>query len=167
MSDSKNAAGEQIEVSESEGVVKATFPLELYDLDDIYGAAYTFIDRSFVYLDLPAENRVQVTFRPRNGSGVPEQIAGDFANELLAQAWRRRIAEHNRPIIEAVAASALSGAVGGDFLDDFDEMDFSDDAFDDPLGIALSWEEKYGKSGDAPKEGEPASPPEAPAEGEK
>ena len=40
---------------------------------------------------------------------------------------------------------AIAGAMGEPSLDDLAAFDFSDEAFDDPLGIAQSWEEKHGK----------------------
>jgi hypothetical protein len=69
----------------------------------------------------------------------------------LTQAWRGLIVAANQPIIEAVAAQALAGAAGAPGLAELGAMDFSEDTFDDPLGIAMSWEEKYGK--------EPVGPP--------
>ncbi len=41
--------------------------------------------------------------------------------------------------------TAFSGAAGPPSLDDLDDSDFSEEPFHDPLGIAESWEEKYGK----------------------
>ena len=35
--------------------------------------------------------------------------------------------------------------MGPPSLDDLEKFDFSDEPFEDPLGIAMSWEEKYGK----------------------
>ena len=59
-----------------------------------------------------------------------------------------QIAKENRGIIEAVTSKALAGAMGPPTLEDLERFDFSDDALDDPLGIAMSWEEKYGKKKD-------------------
>jgi hypothetical protein len=39
--------------------------------------------------------------------------------------------------------------MGPPSLDDLEKFDFSAEAFDDPLGIAMSWEEKYGKKNKA------------------
>ena len=72
-------------------------------------------------------------------------LAGEFANEILSCAWRAQITQENRGIIEAVTSKALAGAMGPPTLEDLAKFDFSDDALDDPLGIAMSWEEKYGK----------------------
>jgi hypothetical protein len=44
-----------------------------------------------------------------------------------------------------VTAQALAGAMGPPSLDELEKFDFSEDTFEDPLGIALSWEEKHKK----------------------
>ena len=44
---------------------------------------------------------------------------------------------------------AISGAMGPPSLDELEDFDFTEEPFEDPLGIAQSWEEKYTK-----KEGE-------------
>ena len=162
----KDQGLDQIQVEADDNRVQVRFERSLYPLDAIYGAAYVFIDRCYVLLDVPDETHVQVALRGREALSADDlsALAGEFANELLSQAWRREITEYNKPIIEAVAAQALAGATGTASLDDLaGDMDFSDDAFEDPLGIAMSWEEKYGKQGEAeaPKEGEPKGPPPA------
>lgn len=133
-----------------ENRARLTFDRTLYPLDAVYGAAYVFIDRCYVFLDAPDPEHIEVTLQARENLEQVEleQLAGTFANELLSHAWRHEITEANRPILEAVTAQALSGALGPpgleDDLDDLDDMDFSEETFEDPLGIAMSWEEKYG-----------------------
>ncbi len=147
---------------ESANRVRLSFARSLYNLDAIYGASYVFIDRCFVLLDAPDQDHIEVVLQGREpmDSKALEEIAGSFANELLTHAWRCEITEANRPILEAVTAQALAGAQGSFELadmEDFDEMDFSEETFEDPLGIAMSWEEKYGKqpSGEDGKEAAP------------
>jgi His-Xaa-Ser system protein HxsD len=126
----------------------------LYPKDAIYGAAYVFIDRCYVKLDRPATGRLSVRLKPKQGvEANAEAFAGEFENELLSQAWRRMIVDENRQLIEQVTTAALSGAAGPPGLDDLLAMDLDEDtAFEDPLGIAMSWEEKYKKK-DAPEAG--------------
>jgi His-Xaa-Ser system protein HxsD len=126
----------------------------LYPLDALYGAAYIFLDRCYVLLDRPSANEARVTLSWKKGE-PPEDalraLAGEFVNELLSCAWRSKINEENRAVIEAATARALGGAMGPPSLDDLEKFDFSDEAFEDPLGIAMSWEEKYGKKAKAAK----------------
>jgi hypothetical protein len=65
----------------------------------------------------------------------------------LACAWRHRITQENRAALEAVTMQAMGGAMGPPSLDDLAKFDFSEEVLEDPLGIAVSWEEKYGKKG--------------------
>ena len=119
----------------------------LYPLDVIYGASYVFVDRCYVLLDSPDADHVQVELRGREAldeAGL-RSLAGEFGNELLNQAWRSQVTRNNRAVIEAVMAKAMAGALGPPDLDDAAAEEFEADAFDDPLGIAVPWEEKYGK----------------------
>jgi His-Xaa-Ser system protein HxsD len=135
----------EIERSQSEEGLVLELDEALYPKDAIYGAAYIFIDRCYVRLDRPKPGRVSVRLKPKPGvERAADALAGEFENELLGQAWRRMIIDENRQLIEQVTTQALSGAAGPPGLDDLLSMEIDDDtAFDDPLGIAMSWEEKY------------------------
>jgi His-Xaa-Ser system protein HxsD len=130
----------------------------IYPLQAVYGAAYIFIDRCYVFLDRPqpadaAVVRVTLTAKSAGAdAGALRALVGEFANELLSCAWRHQITQDNRVLLETVTMQAIAGAMGPPSLDDLASFDFSDQGFDDPLGIAMSWEEKHGKK-----------PPAAPA----
>ncbi len=129
----------------------------IYPLQALYGASYIFIDRCYVFIDRPEEGQFRVVLSPKDASPDAEalrSLVGEFANELLSCAWRHQITQDNRVAIETVTMQAIAGAMGEPSLDDLAAFDFSDEAFDDPLGIAQSWEEKHGKS--KPKEPPPA-----------
>jgi His-Xaa-Ser system protein HxsD len=129
-----------------EGSVELEFDESLYPKDAIYGASYVFIDRCYVHLDRVADQRVRVTLRAKSAGADTAALAGEFQNELLGQAWRRQIVDENRAYIEAITSRALGGAAGPPGLDDLLAMDIGEEsAFEDPLGIAMSWEEKYTK----------------------
>jgi His-Xaa-Ser system protein HxsD len=143
----------------SEGGVTLSVDATLYPLEALYGASYIFIDRCYVLLDRPGEGRWSATLAPKKGEATPEVLramVGEFANELLSQAWRLKIVEENRAILETVTTQALVGAMGAPTLDDLASFDFTEDGFDDPLGIAMSWEEKQKEkqAAKAPKETE-------------
>lgn len=124
----------------------------LYPKDAIYGAAYVFIDRCYVHLDRPAPGRVSVRLKPKaNVTVASADLAGELENELLGQAWRRLLVDENRRLVETVTTQALAGAAGPAGLDELLEMDSDAEAFDDPLGIAMSWEEKYKKRAPKPE----------------
>ena len=128
----------------------ATFSVDpsLYPLDALYGAAYIFIDRCFVFLDKDANGHVVVSLSPKKGpadEGTLKSWAGEFGNELLSCAWRHQIAAANKQQLEQVTSLALAGAMGPPSLEDLSNFDFSSQPLEDPLGIAMSWEEKYKK----------------------
>lgn len=134
-----------------EGAVELEFDEGLYPKDAVYGAAYVFIDRCYVHLDRAGDRRIKVTLRSKKGAPLDSQAcAGELENELLGQAWRRQILDENRQLVEAITARALGGAAGPPGLDELLAMDIGEaTAFEDPLGIAMSWEEKYKKKGGA------------------
>lgn len=143
-----------------------------YTLEALYAASYTFIDRAYVVLDRPSPERYRVVLAPKklepDVRGQLARLAGEYANELLAAAYRQRLHAENRALIESVTLRAVTGAMGAPTetpsLDDLENFDFSAAAFEDPLGIAMSWEEKYGKKA-PPAAGE--GPPKAEPEGER
>jgi len=140
----------------SRGAVNLEVDPSIYPLEAVYGAAYIFIDRCYVYLYRPSETSLRITLQtkePEPGEEALRALVGEFSNELLSCAWRRQITQENRTLIEAVTSQALSGAMGSPSLDDLADFDFSDDEFEDPLGIAQSWEEKHGRK--TPKEPAP------------
>ncbi len=138
------------ELGEGRAIVEVD--ASLYPLEAVYGAAYVFIDRCYVFLDRPAAGKVRIVLTPKEKGDDADlrTWVGELANELLSAAWRHQITLENRARIEAVTMQAIAGAMGPPSLEDLEKFDFTDEAFEDPLGIAMSWEEKYKK-----KEGEP------------
>ena len=120
----------------------------LYPRDVLYAAAYVFLDRAYVLLD---RDGTRFLVRLRGKTAIDEAtlraMAGEFENELLAQALRHKVIKANQKIIEGITALAISGAAGSDNgASDaplIDLEDAADDGFlDDPLGIATPWEAK-------------------------
>jgi His-Xaa-Ser system protein HxsD len=124
----------------------------LYPRDVLYAAAYVFLDRAYVLLDRQ-DSRFVVRFRSKRPleASVFEAMAGEFENELLAQALRLRVVDANQRIIEDVVAVAIAGAAAGvEPVPGADAplvpIDDPDDGFlADPQGIARPFEP--GKSG--------------------
>jgi His-Xaa-Ser system protein HxsD len=130
----------------------------LYPLEAVYGAAYVFIDRCYVLLDRPSPTQLRVILTPKSlddddAQGLLRAAVGELANELVSAAWRHQITQENRAQIEAVTMQAIAGAMGPPSLDDLESFDFTEDSFEDPLGIAMTWEEKYAKKKDDEGEG--------------
>lgn len=150
---------EQASAQLDDASVRFLVAAELYPLEALYGAAYVFIDRCYVLLDRADETHFSVVLTNRSADADAAQLrdlVGEFANELLSCAWRHKIAQENRSIIEATTMQAISGAMGPPSLDDLAALDFSEEPFEDPLGIAVSWEDKYTKK-DKPGDDKKAS----------
>lgn len=129
-----------------------SFPVDesVYPIDAVYGAAYVFVDRCHVFLDRAGERAVRVQLRPREAvSGAElEALAGEFANELLNQVVRLRVAESTARVREAYLARAFFADQPRSNIDAIlAELD-AEDLDEDPLEIRVPWER-------APKEGEP------------
>ncbi|MBX3252042.1 MAG: hypothetical protein KF901_33005 [Myxococcales bacterium] len=141
----------QVEAEVAEGRVTLVVDESVYPLDAVYGATYTFIDRCYVLLDRAAPTRLRISLTPKHDADADALRAyvGELQNELLSCAWRSQIVRENRAVIEAVTLRAVSGAMGPPSLDELEDFDFSEEPFEDPLGIGLSWEEKYKKKGAA------------------
>ena len=70
-----------------------------------------------------------------------EDLKGDFLNELLNYAFRIKLSKDSRKLREFIVGQALVSAYGNDdVVQENDEIGYKDD----PLGIAVSWEDKYG-----------------------
>ena len=122
----------------------------LYPRDVLYAAAYIFLDRAYVLLDRQ-ESRFIVRFRSKRPLERPmfEAMAGEFENELLAQALRHQVVDANQRIIEEVVEVAIAGAAAGVERDAgpgeehaplVAPGDPEDGFLGDPLGIARPWE---------------------------
>lgn len=130
-----------------DGAVTVVVDASMFPQAAVYAAAYVFIARCYVWLDRPDERsfRVVLTAKQATDADGLRALAGELANELLASAWRREITRQNRGLIESVTMQAFGGAMGPPSLEELEAFDFTDEPFEDPLGIAQSWEEKYRK----------------------
>ena len=136
---------ELFEINAKTGTATIRLEKSLYPLDVVYGAAYVMIDRAYVLLDKDPDGRVlvQIQMRDQATGDSLVALAGEFSNELLTQAYRRKLTMQHKAELEAIVTQAISGATGSllpGVIDD-DDLDF----LDDPLGIAVPWEEKFSK----------------------
>lgn len=130
--------------------------LDIYPLDVVMAAGYSFIDRFYVLIDKESESKVKVSLSAKPGQAA-EPAAGEFLNELLGQALRREVGKKHEKVRELLLARALFGAApkiaetswtdpaAGTTPAASNGSADDDDYLDDPLGIAVPWEEKYGK----------------------
>jgi His-Xaa-Ser system protein HxsD len=127
---------------------------KIYPLEVVFLACYNYIDKAYIYLDQNKTGEFEVTMIGKNGVNASsmKEIVGEFHNELLFSALRQKISKNNKRLREAIVFAALFSAQGNNpesliDKDMGDGSELSDDVNNDewkndPLGIAVSWEEK-------------------------
>ena len=133
---------------------------EIYSKSVLLRTCYNFIDNYYLFLD-SEEDKWVVSCKLKKDSSIKniEELEGEFNNSLINEALRDSITENTKTIKELIVARALYGADSeittfdqgqGDNINNEDfsflEENDDDDYLDDPLGIAVPWEEKYGKN---------------------
>ena len=114
-----------------------------YPLEAIYGTAYVFLDKAYLFLDSHASKKIEVSLKGKKKLTKKqlESLKGEFLNELLNYTLRVNLSKHNRKIREYIVSQALFSAVNEEGITQENELGYEDD----PLGIAVPWEEKYEK----------------------
>lgn len=117
----------------------------VYPLEVIYKAAHVYLDRCYVLLEPAEKDRIRVRLR-----GKPEctretflAVVGEFENELLNQALRLKVSKRTEKLRNAIVHSALFSALPESL--DLSVEEGNADYLEDPLGIAVPWEEKFAK----------------------
>lgn len=122
---------------------------ELYSLDAVYGTAYLFIERYYVFLTRPRTHFVRVRLRSKNAASAAEleALGGEFANTLLRQVLRERIGRATAPLREQYMAKAFfprkTESTISQLLAELDAEELDED----PLEIAVPWEESAEQGG--------------------
>lgn len=156
----KKFQGTLIKKGKSKIIVKIN--PRIYPLEVIYGAAYSFMDRAYVDISGSPQRQISLTLASKEDLNRKEleKLAGEFKNELLNYALRREISRNNKEIREYIISRALFSSVTPveeEFnlikkkIRETEKRDRAQkikkgDFVDDPLGIAIPWEEKYGKN---------------------
>ncbi len=121
---------------------------KLYPLETIYSAAYIFLDRAYILLDGDPKTEIFIKLKPKEKQDL-EKLGGEFFNELINYADYQKRAEQTKKIRETLLQRALITNDPSVLEDDkefdslMEELD-GEDYLDDPEGIAIPWEEKYG-----------------------
>ncbi len=118
---------------------------KIYPLEVIYGTCYVFIDRAYLFLDGNPEKEIKVFIKGKEelNSKELERLAGEFKNELLNYTLRLSIAKNTKKIRETIVERALFSALPHKEMIAGEEGEKAVE--EDPLEIAIPWEEKYGK----------------------
>ena len=122
----------------------------VYPLDAIYGAAYVFLDRAYVYLEKDGKTKVKVSLVSKTPSKKEAllSLGGEFVNELLNQAIRANLDDSSKKIREYIVVKSHYAQPAGKMdLEGLLDQTLKEAFDEDPLDIAVPWEEKYGKGG--------------------
>ncbi len=126
-----------------------TVPVDtsLYPIRVIHGAAYVLMDRAYVLLEPGEGTTVNVRLCGKedlDDAGL-RALGGDFANELTNQALRETLDESGAKIREyIIAKSHFFHDQGGQDIQSLLDATMLEAFDDDPLDIAVPWEDKYG-----------------------
>ncbi len=129
--------------------VSFTLDEAIYPRDAVYGAAYLFVDRCFVFLSRPADQRIEVRLKPKGEADAAalEALAGELCNELLNQVLRFRLAESTGRIREYTFARAFFSTPTHASIDALlAELD-AEELASDPLEVEVPWARKEGGDG--------------------
>jgi His-Xaa-Ser system protein HxsD len=116
---------------------------DVFVLDAIYGAAYLFVDRCWLFLARPDDKIVRVHLKTKEDAdeAALDELAGEFANELLNQALRVRIGESTATLREYTMARAFFTTPVQSSIDALlAELD-AEELEEDDLEISVPWEE--------------------------
>lgn len=114
---------------------------KLYPLEALLATSYLFIEKAYIILQSKGKDIVEVKFTEKKGGEIKdiEELKGEFYNELLNNALRLSVAKRNKIIRQCIVHKALFSAFSGS---ETLAPDTTADYNDDPLGIAIPWEEK-------------------------
>ncbi len=150
--------------STQKGKVVKLNPL-FYPPEVIYSASYVLLEKAYFTFDGDPNKEVEVTIVPKEGFNV-EDISDEFNDELVTYLEYKNNYERNKDIRHVILKKALESipfqqttssssnddSLKGKEMEEIDEEDLFDSADDDlsyldedPMDIAVPWEEKYAK----------------------
>jgi len=114
---------------------------KIYPLEVVLSTAYLFVDRAYVFLQTKGDD-IEISLKGKKKTSLKQLkvIKGEFYNELLNCALRLKIAKRNKDIRQYIIQRALFSAASNS-VDDL-SSDGDNEYKEDPLNIAVPWEEK-------------------------
>lgn len=110
---------------------------KIYPLEAIFGAAYVFIDKAYIFLDSKKKHKIEIQLKSKTktSSANLTKMLGEFENELLHYVHRMKLSKHNKQLREYIVERALYSAINKEKPG----LEQTQDD-DDPLGISSPWE---------------------------
>jgi len=129
-----------LEIHRDKNYVLVSLNPKIYPLDVVYSTCYVFMDRAYIVIDGDPAEEIIVELVPKEKGYDLEKLGREFNNELLNYAVYKVQAERNAGIRQAIVQRALLTAGSGLLITESED----EDKFEDPEGIAIPWEEKFG-----------------------
>jgi His-Xaa-Ser system protein HxsD len=125
---------------------------KVYPIETVYSAAYVFLDKAYVVLDGDPKKEIVIKLKPKEKYDL-KKLGNEFFNELINYADYHKRAKDTKELRQMILQRAIitndPSVVEQEDDKEFEkllkELDEDDETFDDPEGIAIPWEEKYGK----------------------
>ena len=125
-----------------ESHIAFTLDESVYNRSALFGAAYLFVDKCFLWLSQPEDGQVRVRLKSKEDideNGL-HSLAGEFANELLNQMVRQQVSESTQRIREYYMGRAFYGDDTRASIDALlAELD-AEELAEEPLEISVPWE---------------------------
>ena len=148
---------DNIQLSKEEDSVTVSVNTGIYPMDVIYSASYVFLDRAYILINGDPKKTVTVKLIPKEEQD-PRKMGMEFNNELLSYSLYKTQSEKNAAVREAIIQRALLTAEFAPESPPADIPEFEEseaDFIEDPEGIAIPWEEKFGKGDKKDEEKKP------------
>ena len=133
-----------------------TLHSEVYPIETVLQTCYQFIDKAFFHVDLDKPGKqvlVKITFKKDAPKKInAKEFRGKFLEELLHASLRHRLNGRNQQLREYIVGSALfahdpaqAGVTAPQQESIGKDKRASQGPLNDPLGIAVPWEQSHGK----------------------
>lgn len=157
-----------MEINKKDGFVLISVSPKIYPLDVVLSSAYIFTENNYILVDGDPEEELIVEIRPKDKKVDLDVLGKEFNNELINYASyavqvikndQFRTAMINRVLLtNSNKGDECFGETNNEFDDEIEPWEEEDEDekpweeeeeedkpwFDDPEGIAVPWEEKYG-----------------------
>jgi His-Xaa-Ser system protein HxsD len=122
---------------------------KIYPEEAVLASCYCFLDKLYVFLENPKKNTITVHLTSKDNKDITK-MKGEFQNELVNNVLRYNIAQRNKDLRQYIVKTALFFSQPKETIDEllFDDLNLEggqDNWQEDPLDIAVPWEEKYDK----------------------
>ncbi len=131
--------GSNFEIYEEDNFAKISINPDIFSLEVIYSATYTFLDKAYFIFDGDPEEEVYVKVKPKEELNL-EELVYKIQNEMVNYAVYIVQASRNQGVRNAIITRALqTNGVNFQRNEDIQEIDEEELIIEDDEGIAEAW----------------------------